>query len=86
MNEEKAKEVKNYLVNFIKTTNTKEEVENMLKEKLSEIKEIHTQYGPASEYLLAAYDVEHLARPAIALAYQEYLEAEVAGDILFLDE
>lgn len=86
MNEQKAKEVTNYLVNSIKTTKTKAEVEDMLKEKLSEIKEIHTQYGPASEFLLAAYDVEHLARPAIASAYQEYLETEVAGDVLFLDE
>lgn len=86
MNEQKAEQVKNYLVNAIKNTQTKEQVENMLEPKLAEIREIHVQYGPASEYLLAAYDVEYLARPAIALAYQEYLETQVAGNVLFLDE
>ena len=86
MNAQRAEEAKNYLVNSIKNTQTKGQVENMLEGKLDDIREIHKKYGPASEYLLAAYDVEHLERPAIALAYQEYLEAKVAGDVLFLDE
>lgn len=86
MDEQKAEEVKNYLVDSIKNTQTKGQVKDMLEGKLDDIREIHKKYGPASEYLLAAYDVEHLARPEIALAYQEYLETEVAGDVLFLDE
>lgn len=86
MNEEQAKEIQDYLVQHIKNAKTKEEVETILTGKLDDIKAIHEEYGPASEYLRTAYRADHLERPEIALAYQEYLEANVAGDVLFLDE
>lgn len=46
MNEQIAEGVQNYLVQHIKNAKTKQEVENI-------------EYGPASEYLLAAYRIVH---------------------------
>ena len=86
MNKFEAEKLEKLLVESIKNSQTKDQIINVLRKNLETIKAVYEECGPTNEYLLSAYDVVHLERQAIGLAYQEFLEVQVADDVLFLDE
>jgi hypothetical protein len=56
----------------------------ILKHK-SDILQIYYNYGSGSEYLLQPYNQICLDHPKEAAKYQELLETNIAGDVLFCD-
>ncbi len=80
-----AEKIKDELVSYAKSNNI-EGVKEYIKSHKGEITKIYDQYGGENEYLRSAYNLICLSNPKFALEYQKYLETEIAGDVLFLNE
>jgi hypothetical protein len=61
-------------------------VKDYMSKHIDLIIDVYCDYGSGNDYLREAYDITCFSQPRFASNYQEYLETNVAGDVLFSNE
>lgn len=78
-------ELKSILVGYAKN-NDITGIKDFMSKNINLIIDTYCNYGSANDYLRKAYDITCFSQPHFASNYQEYLEANIAGDVLFSNE
>jgi|GEM_PF-3312875 len=83
--QEKAQEIKKTLLQYVKDGDF-DGIKSYVEQHSEEIFKIFAAQGSGAHFISAPYETICFTDPILALKYQNLLEKEIAGDVLFADE